>query len=88
MGSSFLNPNLFLTNLWYQIGSASSEYRIKIAPYNNDHDQILSVVASLGRTMDFMVGVFGSQQMLSISEFYEMGAVVYVSQFRKSLACL
>ena len=73
VGSSFLNPSHVLTDLWYQIGGASSEYRIKIVPYNDDHDQILSVVASLGKTIDFMVGVFGSQQMLSIGEFYELG---------------
>ena len=73
VGSSFLNPSNVLTNLWNKISDFSTEYRIKIVPYNDDHGQILSVVASLGKTMDFMVGVFGSQQMLSISEFYELG---------------
>lgn len=73
VGSSFLNPSNVLTDLWNKISGFSTEYRIKIVPYNDDHEQILSVVASLGKTMDFMVGVFGSQQMLSISEFYELG---------------
>ena len=73
VGSSFLNPSKVLTDLWNQISDFSTEYRIKIVPYSDDHEQILSVVASLGKTMDFMVGVFGSQQMLSISEFYELG---------------
>ena len=73
VGSSFLNPSNVLTDLWNKISDFSTEYRIKIVPYNDDHEQILSVVASLGKTMDFMVGVFGSQQMLSISEFYELG---------------
>lgn len=73
VGSSFLNPSNVLTDLWNKISGFSTEYRIKIVPYNDDHGQILSVVASLGKTMDFMVGVFGSQQMLSISEFYELG---------------
>ena len=73
VGSSFLNPSNVLTDLWNKISDFSTEYRIKIVPYNDDHDQILSVVASLGKTMDFMVGVFGSQQMLSIGEFYELG---------------
>ena len=73
VGSSFLNPSNVLTDLWNKISDFSTEYRIKIVPYNDDHGQILSVVASLGKTMDFMVGVFGSQQMLSISEFYELG---------------
>ena len=73
VGSSFLNPSKVLTDLWNQISDFSTEYRIKIVPYSDDHEQILSVVASLGKTMDFMVGVFGSQQMLSISEFCELG---------------
>lgn len=73
IGSSFLNPSNVLTDLWNQISNESSEYRMKIVPYSDDHGQILSVVASLGKAMDFMVGVFGSQQMLSISEFYELG---------------
>ncbi|MDE6208915.1 MAG: LysR family transcriptional regulator [Lachnospiraceae bacterium] len=73
VGSSFLNPSNVLTDLWNKISGFSTEYRIKIVPYNDDHEQILSVVASLGKTMDFMVGVFGSQQMLSISKFYELG---------------
>ena len=73
VGSSFLNPSNVLTDLWNKISGFSTEYRIKIVPYNDDHEQILSVVATLGKTMDFMVGVFGSQQMLSISEFYELG---------------
>ena len=73
VGSSFLNPGNILIDLWNKIRPASAEYRIKIVPYNDDHDHILSVVASLGDTIDFMVGVFGSQQMLSISKFYELG---------------
>lgn len=73
VGSSFLNPSKVLTDLWNQISDFSTECRIKIVPYSDDHEQILSVVASLGKTMDFMVGVFGSQQMLSISEFCELG---------------
>ena len=73
VGSSFLNPSNILIDLWNRIRPDSTEYRIKIVPYNDDHNHILSVVASLGDTMDFMVGVFGSQQMLSISNFYELG---------------
>lgn len=73
VGSSFLNPSNVLINLWNTIRPECTEYRIKIVPYNDDHEHILSVVASLGSTMDFMVGVFGSQQMLSMSKFYELG---------------
>lgn len=73
VGSSFLNPSNVLIELWNTISPNPTEYRFKIIPYDDDHERILSVVASLGKTMDFMVGVFGSQQMLSISKFYELG---------------
>lgn len=73
VGSSFLNPSNVLINLWNLIRPNCTEYRIKIVPYSDDHEHILSVVASLGSAMDFMVGVFGSQQMLSLSQFYELG---------------
>ena len=73
VGSSFLNPGKVLTDLWNQINPAPSEYRFKIVPYDDDRDQILSVVQSLGSRIDFMVGTFNSRQMLRISEFYELG---------------
>lgn len=73
IGSSFLNPGKVLIDLWNKINPASTEYRFKIVPYDDDHEQILSVVQSLGSKLDFMVGTFNSQQMLSISEFYELG---------------
>ena len=73
VGSSFLNPGKVLIDLWHTVSSASTEYRFKIVPYADDHDQILSVVQSLGSKIDFMVGCFNSQQMQSISDFYELG---------------
>ena len=73
IGSSFLNPGKVLIDLWNKLCPASTEYRFKIVPYDDDHDQILSVVQSLGSKIDFMVGSFNSRQMLSISDFFELG---------------
>ncbi|MDE7288622.1 MAG: LysR family transcriptional regulator, partial [Oscillospiraceae bacterium] len=73
VGSSFLNPAKPLIDMWHKISPATEKYRIKIVPYSDDHDNILSVVASLGKTIDFMVGVFDSQQMLSMGSFFELG---------------
>ena len=73
VGSSFLNPGNVLIDLWNQLSPDPSEYQIKIVPYSDDHDQILSVIASLGKKMDFMVGAFNSQQMQEISQFHELG---------------
>ena len=73
IGSSFLNPGKVLLDLWNKVTPSSTEYRFKIIPYDDYHDQILSVVQSLGSKIDFMVGSFNSQQMLSISDFYKLG---------------
>ena len=74
LGSSFLNPGNLLIDLWNQISPDPSEYRIKMIPYSDDRQKILSVVSSLGEEMDFMIGVFGSRQMLSLSNFFELGS--------------
>lgn len=74
VGSSFLNPGKVLIDLWNQINPASTEYSFKIIPYDDDRERILSVVQSLGSKIDFMVGAFSSRQMLSISEFFELGS--------------
>lgn len=73
VGSSFLNPGNVLIDLWNRIGPNPTEYRFKIVPYDDDHQKILSVVSSLGKTMDFMVGSFNSAQMLRLSRFFQLG---------------
>ncbi len=73
VGSSFLNPGNVLIDLWNRISPAPAEYRFKIVPYDDDHQRILSVVSSLGKTMDFLVGALNSAQMLRLSRFYQLG---------------
>ena len=52
IGSSFLNPDKVLLDLWNKVTPSSTEYRFKIIPYDDYHDQILSVVQSLGSKLD------------------------------------
>ena len=73
VGSSFLNPGNVLIDLWNRVSPDPGEYRFKIVPYDDDHQKILSVVSSLGKTMDFMVGSFNSAQMLRLSRFCQLG---------------
>lgn len=77
LGSSLLNPGNLLIDLWNQVSPDPSEYRIKMVPYSDDRQKILSVVSSLGEEIDFMVGVFGSRQMLSLSNFLNWAASPY-----------
>lgn len=73
VGSSFLNPGQVLIDLWNRVGPGGADFSIKIVPYSDDREQILSVVAALGTRLDFMVGVFGSRRMLELADFTELG---------------
>lgn len=73
VGSSFLNPSKVLTDLWDRISPDSMEYRIKIVPYQDNHEQIMAVIASLGTSIDFLVGSFNSEQMLRAADYYILG---------------
>lgn len=73
VGSSFLNPGQTLIDLWNRVSPEPGEFAFKIVPYSDERERILSVVASLGSRLDFMVGVFGSRRMQELAEFVELG---------------
>ncbi len=74
VGSSFLNPGQVLIDVWDRLGDGGEKFGFKIVPYSDERGQILSVVASLGESMDFMVGVFGSRRMQQLADFYPLGS--------------
>lgn len=71
VGSSFLNPAQKLVDLWSRVGTA--DIGVRIVPYSDERGRILDVVASLGRELDFMCGVFGSRLMFERAGFLELG---------------
>ncbi|MGM9531724.1 LysR family transcriptional regulator [Intestinibacter sp.] len=73
IGSSFLNPCNFFLDLWNKKSKNPSEYKFKIIPYSDDHNQILSVVESLGKYIDFLVGALNSIQMHNLANYFELG---------------
>lgn len=73
VGSSFLNPGRVLADWWNRMGREPERFGIKIVPCSDDRERILSVVASLGTRLDFMVGVFSSRRMLELADFTELG---------------
>lgn len=74
IGSSFLNPGQVLIDLWDILRHDGENFSFKIIPYSDERGQILSVVASLGSSMDFMVGVFGSRRMQQLAGFCPLGS--------------
>lgn len=74
VGSSFLNPGQALLDFWNRVNPQPDDFNVKIVPYSDDREHILSVVKSLGTKLDFMVGVFGSRSMRELADFFEMGS--------------
>lgn len=73
IGSSFLRPGSALIDLWNHVAPTPNAYRFKLIPYDDDREQILSVIDSLGTKMDFMIGSLNSQQMLARADYLELG---------------
>lgn len=73
IGSSFLRPGNVLIDLWNRVAPAPNAYRFKLIPYDDDREQILSVIDSLGSRMDFMVGSLNAQQMIERASYLELG---------------
>ncbi|MBS7124434.1 MAG: LysR family transcriptional regulator, partial [Coprobacillus sp.] len=48
IGSSFLNPAKEFIDLWHSIPTLSQRYKLRVVPYEDDHDKIMEVYQSLG----------------------------------------
>lgn len=73
IGSSFLNPCSIITNLLHDYKEYFEKYKIEIIPYDDNKDNILSVVASLGKRIDILVGAFNSKKMQSCANYCILG---------------
>lgn len=73
IGSSFLRPGRALIDLWNQLSPSPGTYRFKLIPFDDNKDQILNVIDSLGSKMDFMVGSLNATQMLARADYLELG---------------
>ena len=73
IGSSLLNPNSVLTNLWIPLREKYPEYKFRIVPYEDRKDQILSVINSLGDRIDVLAGCFNSRRMLQRADYLHLG---------------
>lgn len=67
IGSSFLNPAKEFIDLWHSIPPLSQRYKLRVAPYKDNHDKIMEVYQLLGIKFDFLIGAFNSNQILSFA---------------------
>ena len=73
VGTSLLNPCKTLIDLWSEISGENSSFQIKIVPFEDDHTNILSTIASLGKKFDFMVGPCESKEWSSRCNLFILG---------------
>ena len=55
VGTSILNPCKVLLDIWNKISDHHPEYTIQIIPFDDEHNNILSVIERLGTDFDFIV---------------------------------
>lgn len=80
VGTSILNPVKPFMDLWYQINSYFSGYKLHLVPFEDDHEGILGEIKKLGEKFDFLIGVCDSKAWLSHCNFLPLG------QYKKMVA--
>lgn len=73
VGTSVLNPCKILMDLWGQVNDIYSDFKINVIPFEDDHNNILSVISDIGKKFDFIVGACDSPQWLSRCNFLKLG---------------
>ena len=73
VGTSLLNPCKALIDLWGEISAENPSFQIKIVPFEDDHNSILSTIPSLGKRFDFLVGACGSKEWLKRCNIFRLG---------------
>lgn len=78
-----LNPAKPFMDLWYQVSQDFANYKLRLVPFEDNHEGILSEIMQLGTKFDFLVGVCDSRQWLDKCNMLPLGAykkMVAVSQ--------
>lgn len=73
VGTSMLNPCKALMDVWGRLESRFPRFRLRVLPFEDDQETILSVLDQLGRQFDFIVGVCDSAQWRERCGFYPLG---------------
>lgn len=73
VGTSLLNPAKPFMDLWYKVNDDFRDYKLHLVPFDDNHENILSVIESLGVKFDFLVGVCDSRRWLKLCNFLPLG---------------
>lgn len=73
VGTSILNPCKPFMDFWYEVYDQFPNYKLSIVPFEDDHEDILSVIDSIGTKIDFIVGVCDSKGWLNKCNLLTLG---------------
>ena len=73
VATSLLNPCKPFVDLWSRIEHRFPEYKLHIVPFDDDNEGILSVIRTLGKSNDFVVGICDSDLWLERCSFHRFG---------------
>lgn len=73
VGTSILNSCNVFMDLWNKVNYKFPNYKINIVPFEDNHNEILSVIDNIGKNFDFMVGVCDSIEWMNRCNFYKLG---------------
>jgi hypothetical protein len=80
VGISPLNPAKPFLDLWYQLNSRFSDYKLHLVPFDDNHTGILSESARLGDKFDFLIGECDSKLRLHVCN------ILPIERYRKMCA--
>lgn len=73
VGTSLLNPAKVFMDLWYRVNRSFPDYKLHLVSFDDDHNDIVSVIAKLGVNFDFLVGVCDSRSWLANCNMLPLG---------------
>lgn len=73
VGTSVLNPCKPLMDLWGQVSDVYARFKINVVPFEDDHNNILTVIGDLGKRFDCIVGACDAPQWLARCNFFKLG---------------
>ena len=73
VGTSLLNPAKPFMDLWYIVNSEFSSYKLRLVPFEDNHEGILTEIGYLGEKFDFLIGVCDSRAWLSRCSMLPLG---------------
>ncbi len=73
VGTSLLNPAKPFMDLWYQVNKDFPDYKLRLIPFEDNHEGILAEISQLGEKFDFLIGVCDSKAWLNLCNMLPLG---------------